>query len=376
MFFKKLKSGKYRYYEKFYDENLKKWRQVSVTMNSKSRVSQSEAKARLSQKIAFIQSVNNRGERSNLRLQEVFDDWQKIRKEELKASTLSIEKAGFSKFLQKFGSEKISKVKSSQIQSFLLNSNLSSSSRKLRRTQYNLFFTYAKKVGYIEENPMERVILPKEKKTLEELKKKQNKFLSLEEMRIVLEKNRPIEKDIRKLLLYEFLFLTGLRIGEALGLRWEDIAFKEQTLSVRHTLNHSGVSEKERQLQTPKTVESYRTIALNNRCIEILNYFRTNLKDDSFVFVSPKGEIYNYVNLACHFKKICLVLGEETELRKYTLHMLRHSHVSLLIEMGVPIKSIMERVGHSNEQMILRIYSHVTKKMNDDLVEKMRNLVI
>jgi len=44
--------------------------------------------------------------------------------------------------------------------------------------------------------------------------------------------------------------------------------------------------------------------------------------------------------------------------------------------MGVPIKSIMERVGHSNEQMILRIYSHVTKKMNDDLAEKMRDFVI
>ena len=55
--------------------------------------------------------------------------------------------------------------------------------------------------------------------------------------------------------------------------------------------------------------------------------------------------------------------------------MLRHSHILLLIEMGIPIKSIMERVGHSNEQMILRIYSRVTKKMNDDLVEKMRNLV-
>ena len=58
-----------------------------------------------------------------------------------------------------------------------------------------------------------------EKKTLEALKKKQNKFLSFKEMRIVLEKNRPIEKDIRKLLLYEFLFLTGLRIGEVLDLR-------------------------------------------------------------------------------------------------------------------------------------------------------------
>lgn len=56
MFFKKLENGKYRYYEKFLDETLKKWRQVSVTMNSKSRVSQSEAKLRLVEKINSAQT--------------------------------------------------------------------------------------------------------------------------------------------------------------------------------------------------------------------------------------------------------------------------------------------------------------------------------
>lgn len=56
MFFKKLENGKYRYYEKFFDETLKKWRQVSVTMNSKSRVSQSEAKLRLVEKINSAQT--------------------------------------------------------------------------------------------------------------------------------------------------------------------------------------------------------------------------------------------------------------------------------------------------------------------------------
>ncbi|XHB96061.1 hypothetical protein AAFF39_05375 [Lactococcus garvieae] len=51
MFYKKLASGKYRYFEKYFDENQGKWRQVTVTMNSKSRASQSEAKNRLNKKI-------------------------------------------------------------------------------------------------------------------------------------------------------------------------------------------------------------------------------------------------------------------------------------------------------------------------------------
>lgn len=55
--------------------------------------------------------------------------------------------------------------------------------------------------------------------------------------------------------------------------------------------------------------------------------------------------------------------------------MLRHSHISLLVEMNVPIKAIMERVGHSNEKMILQVYSHVTKNMQENLLLKMNEMV-
>lgn len=54
--------------------------------------------------------------------------------------------------------------------------------------------------------------------------------------------------------------------------------------------------------------------------------------------------------------------------------MLRHSHVSLLTELGVPIKVIMERVGHRDEKTTLQIYTHVTKKMENDVVEKLNLL--
>lgn len=377
MFYKKLESGKYRFFEKFFDEHLKKWRQVTVTMNSKSRASQSEARDRLSQKIDLIQSTADFAEEeTNLTIQEVFDDWQKIRKEELKPSTFHVGKMAFNTFLKCFGEMDIKEINPTQIQSFLFNSQLSPSTRRLRKNSFNLLFTYAKNVGYIEVNPIERVVLPKEKNTIEELKKKQNKFLNLEEMRIILEKNKPIEKDIRKLLIYEFLFLTGLRIGEVQALRWEDVDFEKKTLAVTHTLNHQGTSEKSRQLLSPKTINSYRAISINDRCLEILNYFYSHLTDESFIFVNKHGDTYCYSILARHFKKVCQVLGEETSQRKYTLHMLRHSHISLLIEMGIPIKTIMERVGHSNEQMILQIYSHVTKKMEEDLANKLKDFSV
>lgn len=55
MFYKKLESGKYRFFEKFYDKKAKKWRQVTVTLNSKSRLSHSEARTRLNEKIEKIE---------------------------------------------------------------------------------------------------------------------------------------------------------------------------------------------------------------------------------------------------------------------------------------------------------------------------------
>ncbi|XHB95934.1 tyrosine-type recombinase/integrase [Lactococcus garvieae] len=54
--------------------------------------------------------------------------------------------------------------------------------------------------------------------------------------------------------------------------------------------------------------------------------------------------------------------------------MLRHSHISLLVEMNIPIKAIMERVGHSDEKMILQIYSHVTENIQSSLLTKLNNL--
>ncbi|MCU5753119.1 N-terminal phage integrase SAM-like domain-containing protein [Lactococcus lactis] len=90
-------------------------------MNSKSRVSQSEARDRLSQKIDLIQSTADFAEeKTNLTIQEVFDDWQKIRKEELKPSTFHVGKMAFNTFLKRFGEMDIKEINPTQIQSFYL----------------------------------------------------------------------------------------------------------------------------------------------------------------------------------------------------------------------------------------------------------------
>ncbi|UYT09813.1 hypothetical protein [Lactococcus garvieae] len=147
MFYKKLENGKYRYFEKFFDKNQGKWRQTTITLNSKSRIAQSEARNRLSLKIEKIllkEEVQILQEVPTV--DEVFKEWREIRDEELKASSVHTETWAFIKFLKKFGTQPISDVTGQEIQRFILDLNLAPTTRVIRKTYYNLLFEYAQNV--------------------------------------------------------------------------------------------------------------------------------------------------------------------------------------------------------------------------------------
>ena len=98
-------------------------------------------------------------------------------------------------------------------------------------------------------------------------------------------------------------------------------------------------------------------------------------KNELFVFLSLTGTLINPDTLNIYLKRIAKkanIKNKKPEM--FSSHMLRHSHVSLLTELGVPIKTIMERVGHKDEKTTLQIYTHVTKKMKEDVDEKLNNL--
>ena len=71
------------------------------------------------------------------------------------------------------------------------------------------------------------------------------------------------------------------------------------------------------------------------------------------------------------FKKSGVDKSEDFRL---TSHVFRHSHISLLSELGVPLRAIMERVGHSNEKTTLSIYTHVTQNMKSAVIDKLEKI--
>ena len=133
-------------------------------------------------------------------------------------------------------------------------------------------------------------------------------------------------------------------------------------------------------LNSNKKIYSYIVVSINDRCFEILITMKqlnteVKRKNELFVFLSLTGTLINPDTLNIYLKRIAKkanIKNKKPEM--FSSHMLRHSHVSLLTELGVPIKTIMERVGHKDEKTTLQIYTHVTKKMKEDVDEKLNNL--
>lgn len=213
---------------------------------------------------------------------------------------------------------------------------------------------------------MDRVVLPKHKVTQEEIELKRENYLSRNQIRLYL--NVPDERGTNPIfnILVEFLYLTGLRAGEAQGLAWSAINFETRMLTVKQTVQR-GNKKSDYQITTPKTIHSYRKVYFNSRVVELLDELKrltTVVSDKDLVFTDGCGDFFvlntlnSYIQRYFNNQEI-----EKLDSFKLTSHVFRHSHVSLLAELVFHIREIMERVGHSDEKMTIQIYTHVTEKM-------------
>ena len=375
MFFRELENGKYRYYEKYFDLEENKWKQVSITLTSKTRQAQKQARILLDEKIEKKRE-NIEKEKTEVRkitVKEAYEEYLKIRKSELKRSTFKSQKYTIIGEIRKLEDYLLMNVTSRIVQNILLELPCSAEHRKNKKVLLNLFFKYCLNVGYISENPIDNVVLPKRKKNLKKVRKKQNKYLTRAEVVQYLNFLEKEEKNQRVRLIVEFMYLTGLRFGEVLALTLEDIDFGNKTLEVKHTLHTSG-SKAEIFLDSPKSLASYRVIGISDRVLEIIEEYLLIEKEGRFIFTKNGNPfmIFSFNDfLKRSFKRSGIQKEEDFVL---TTHVFRHSHISLLAELEVPIKAIMERVDHTNEKMTLGVYTHVTEQMKFNITEKLDKL--
>lgn len=154
--------------------------------------------------------------------------------------------------------------------------------------------------------------------------------------------------------LWVVLATTGLRIGEALALRWDDLDLEARTLRVNRTVFRSEIGQ-------PKTKSSRRTIKLSELAVGAL---RQHPRNAELVFCTGSGKPINVSNLRNRtWKRLLACAGLPPSTR---LHDIRHSTATLLLSRRVPVKVVSEMLGHADVGITLSVYAHVLPNMQDE----------
>ncbi|WP_077296844.1 tyrosine-type recombinase/integrase [Virgibacillus pantothenticus] len=326
---------------------------------------------------------------SKITFNAVCDDWEVhyISSLAAKESSLRARKIALKHVRNEFGEIPIQRISKKEYQDTIdkLAKKFSANYISSIHSSANMVFSYAKENKLIKEIPTENIKLPKKKKTVEELEKGneiQDKFLEKEELEefLTLAKNEGLEGD---LLTFTILAYTGLRIGEMVALKWSDIDFKNQTLTVFRTYYNPTNNKLKYALQTPKTESSHRTIKIDDVVIELLKIHKEEqgkiklnnepfYHDEGFIFATNEGYPKTIKAISVRLQRLTKKMDIEKDI---TPHSFRHTHTSLLIEANVHIKEIQERLGHSDINTTMDIYAHMTKNMKKEASTKFSNLM-
>jgi len=173
--------------------------------------------------------------------------------------------------------------------------------------------------------------------------------------------------------LWVLLLGSGLRRGEALALRWDDVDLKDRTVSVSRSL---GQLEGVPTMSYPKTENSTRVITVGRSVVETLQAHRRRQSqerlaagnwqnDEGLIFTTPTGGRLRPDFATRRLKK----LVSEAGLPWITLHGLRHTMASIALQNGTDIATVSERLGHADTSITARIYLHGSKESDREAAD-------
>jgi len=240
-------------------------------------------------------------------------------------------------------------------------------------------FNFAVKRDFVQKNPFDLVELPRKRnKQLSDETDEKNFYTreQLVEFLSCLEK----ETNVKAYVLFRLLAFSGMRKGEALALTWRDINFKTNEIRINKALSRG--KDNKLYIKSTKTNEA-RTIKMDEKTMNILRMWKKKQKEDYFklgfntskpsqlVFSNEKNEFIQPTKT----REWILYVQEKYNLKKVTTHGLRHTHCSLLFEAGATLKEVQDRLGHSDIKTTMNIYTHVTKKAQEQAIQKFSNYV-
>ena len=293
----------------------------------------------------------------DITFQSLYDKFVRFKENRVKPTTLEIQKTTIELHILPFFRDMIvSEITAADVaewQNQLLQKGFSASHTRQINAYLRMLFHYAVHyVGLVRSPVIEQICKPGKAKV---------DFWTPEEYAIF---SDGIKDNIELYTAFEILFYTGMRKGELLALTLNDIDFQNKTISINKSLAY--VSGKY-VVQTPKTRSSIRTIDAPYFLLqEIREYIARLYKPDPEQRLFMRSQVWlgQAITYSC----------ERLYLKKIRVHDLRHSHASLLINLGANPLMIAERLGHEDVKMTMNTYGHLFQSHQKEIIDKLETL--
>lgn len=343
---------------------------------------------------------------NELTLNQLFNDYME-NKPELKQSTRTNYKYMFEKYVQdELGNKKIAEIKYSDMLRFYKNLIRKNGKKKQRgsglkintieniHTVLHPIFDIAVRDSYIRTNPTDGIM--RKIKTSYNWEKKKRRALTKKQQKAFVDYISQSSVYKHWLPLITVFLGTGCRVGEIIGLRWEDCDFKEGIISINHNLLYRPQDDGrvEFYIETPKTASGNRVVPmfkvvrqalLQEKERQLRDGFNQTVVDDytGFIFKNRDGNVYSPASINRAIKRIYEAYNEEEVvlakkekrepelLPHFTVHNLRHTFCARLCAKETNLKLIQEIMGHANIATTMDIYNEV---MEDEKKESFENL--
>ena len=288
-----------------------------------------------------------------LTVAEVAERWSEKRFPELAYKSVEAYKPVFRRLTARFGEAVLGDVQTFDVAAWLKTLAAQGYAKRtvqLHRDMLSQIYNFAIGEGLTTVNPCDHVTMPRN------LPEGTRGIASDDALAAVLQnKDKPFG------LFALICYFVGLRRGEALGLKYEDVDRSVMTIRVRRSVYFEGNVP---HLKEPKTKQGRRDVVLPAVVAEALP------RGKGFIFAQPDGQLLTRDQYRKAWQRYCEEIGFAI-----TAHQLRHGYATLLYEAGVADKDAQEQLGHANIELTRDVYTHITKRQRSRTAAKINKYV-
>lgn len=364
MWCQKAKNGKWRYFENYKDPKTGKKRIASITLDGSSRAYKKAAEKALDARITAL--CADAAISSDVTFKRLCEDYTAAQRRSVKAQTVISNERKNDVLRKLIGDDVlVSKLTAPYVRKALEAEKATTYNERLKRYKALMRWAYredyVKDVAYLDK--LQNMKTPPPRET------NKHKYLEKDEIATLLNGMKVETWN----LLARFMILSGCRIGEVIALTDADFNLFDREIYVNKT--YSLELKKD---STTKTDMSCRTVYMQDElfrcCMDIVAHKKEHVENfgpTDLLFPDLNGKHLHYEAFNKYLKeKSKKLIG-----RPLTSHALRHTHVAMLAEAGVPLDTISRRCGHADSKVTKEIYMHVTKKMveaDNELLRKVK----